>query len=245
LTEYGVWRPYAGTDALALAFVLLVVGGAFAYLGIGLRQAVGVNRPGRALGVLLVLIWGLSFLTFAVAVGTYGQALVQQAGPSVKTASSPISPFTLAFALLALVAITWLSWRHGPRAALGSAIVGTIAAPMIFELPFDLIVMWRTPHPAPELLFMLLFFLPLFLWEISSFALLTLSPLTRVSRYTLFSLAAVFVVFAVWALVGFPFPGSPVPLALNVVAKALAFVAAITLFLPRERAAASHDPGAG
>jgi hypothetical protein len=94
--------------------------------------------------------------------------------------------------------------------------------------------MWRTPHPIPTTLFALLFFLPLFLVEISSFSLLTLSPLARVSRYTLFSLAAVFFVFAIWALAGFSHPSSPMPFALNAVSKVLCFVAAVTLFLPRE-----------
>jgi hypothetical protein len=39
--------------------------------------------------------------------------------------------------------------------------------------------------------------------------------------------------FAVWALFGFQFPGTPVPIALNAVAKLLAFAAALTLFPPR------------
>jgi hypothetical protein len=74
-----------------------------------------------------------------------------------------------------------------------SAFVGTAAAPMISELPFDLIVMGRTypPIPPSPTLYRLLFFLPLFVVEISTFSLLTLSPLTRLSKDTLFSLAGV------------------------------------------------------
>ena len=39
-------------------------------------------------------------------------------------------------------------------------------------------------------------------------------------------------VFAVWALFGFGYPSAPLPIALNVVSKILAFVTALTLFLP-------------
>jgi hypothetical protein len=48
---------------------------------------------------------------------------------------------------------------------------------MIFELPYDLIVMWRLYPPVSTQL-TLLYFLPLFLVEISSFSLLTMSPST-------------------------------------------------------------------
>jgi hypothetical protein len=232
LTEYGIWRPYTGNDALLLALLLLVVGGVFAYLGTGLRRPVGTNPPGRALGILLVLMWGLSLLTLGIAVTIYGGALFQQAGP-ITVPPSPIAPVTASSGLVAFIAIAYLSRRHGLVLALGSAFVGAVAAPMLFELPFDLIVMWRTPHPAPTTQYALLFFLPLFLVEISSFSLLTLSPLARVSRFTLFSLAAVFFVFAVWALAGFSYPSSPVPFAFNVVSKVLCFVAAVTLFVPQ------------
>jgi hypothetical protein len=232
LTTYGIWRPYGGVDALALALALLLVGAAFAFLGIRLRRPVGPARPGKALGFLLVLTWLLSLATFAVALGTYRQALFQQAGP-VSTPASPIAPVTALSAVVALVAIAFLSRHHDLWTALSSAVVGAIAAPMMFELPFDLIVMWRTPHPEPETLFALLYFLPLFMLEISSFSLLTLSPLARVSKYTLFALATVFFVFAVWALTGFSYPSSPMPFALNATSKVMCFVAAVTLFLPR------------
>ncbi len=106
---------------------------------------------------------------------------------------------------------------------------------MIFELPFDLIVMghiYPTP-PTPVAQYTLLYFLPLFLISLSSFGLLTISPLTRLTRYTLFCLAGLFLVFAVWALFGFAYPSQPVPLVLNAVGKVLAFAAAVTLFLPQ------------
>jgi hypothetical protein len=55
-------------------------------------------------------------------------------------------------ALATFIIIAYLSRRSGFKVALGAAIVGTIAAPMIFELPFDLIVITRTYPPKPEVL---------------------------------------------------------------------------------------------
>jgi hypothetical protein len=83
----------------------------------------------------------------------------------------------------------------------------------------------------------LLFFLPLFLVEISSFAMLTLSPFVKLSRSTLFLLAGMFLIFTVWALFGFAYPAAPLPVALNTIAKILAFATAVSLFLPPEKSA--------
>jgi hypothetical protein len=143
----------------------------------------------------------------------------------------------MASAAVAFFVIVYLAQESGFLVASGSAIVGTIAAPMIFELPFDLIVMWRTFPPAPAIPFTLLYFLPLFLVEISSFAMLMLSPVIRLSRATLFLLAAMFLIFAVWASFGFAYPAAPLPIALNMISKILAFATAVSLFLPPEKSA--------
>ena len=233
MAQYGTWSPYVGSDALLLAAVLFIIAGVLAYLGTRLHRSVGVNRPGKAVSIFLVVIWCLSLATFAIAVGTYVRALFQQYG-AFTPPPSPSTPVTVLSGLVAFIVISYLSRHHGLKIALGSALVGTIAAPFIFELPFDLIVMGKLfPPPATQLT--LLFFLPLFLVEISSFSLLTLSRLTKLSNYTLFSLAAMFLVFAVWALFGFSYPSNPIPFALNVVSKILSFVAVATLFLPQKR----------
>jgi hypothetical protein len=230
LFQNGTWQPYAGGDAWLLAAVLLVVAAGLAYLGTRLHEPVGVSRPGKAVGVLLVVMWGLSLATLAIAVGTYGRAFFQQYG-NVTLPPNPITPITGLSGVVTIVVIAYATRQHGLKVALGSALAGSIAAPMIFELPFDLIVMWRTFPPPPATQYTLLYFLPLFLVEISSFSLLTLSPLMEVSKLTLFSLAAVFAVFAVWAVFGFSYPLHPLPIAFNAVSKILCFVVAITLFL--------------
>jgi hypothetical protein len=57
--------------------------------------------------------------------------------------------------------------------------------------------------------------------------------MVRLTRATFFSFALMLGVFAVWALSGFGYPSAPLPIALNIVSKLLAFVTALTLFLPQ------------
>lgn len=49
-------------------------------------------------------------------------------------------------------------------------------------------------------------------------------------------------VFAVWALYGFGYPSAPLPYALNVLSKILAFVTALSLFLPQRAEASASRP---
>ncbi len=234
MTQYGTWSPYGGSNSILLAGVLCIVTGVLMYLAIRLPDPIEVKRPGKFIGISLVVIWLLSVTTFLVAVTTYVRALYQQVGHFTGPVN-PITPVTELSGLVTFFVIAYLARRSGFWIAFGSAIVGTIAAPMIFELPFDLIVMWRTYPPAPEIPFTLLFFLPLFLVEVSSFAMLALSPVMKLSRYTLFLLAGIFLIFAVWALFGFAYPAAPIPVALNTIAKILAFATAVSLFLPQEK----------
>ncbi len=236
MTHYGTWSPYAGSGSVILAVVLLIITGVLVFLAMRLHHRIEVKRPGKFLSVSLVVIWLLSVTTFLVAAGIYGladeQQMIQFTGPM-----NPIAPLTTSLGVLAFIAIALLARQSGFWVAFGSAIVGTIAAPLLFELPFDLIVMWRTYPPTPEVLFTLLYFCPLFLIEISSFAMLTFSPLMKLSRYTLFLLAGMFLIFAVWALFGFAYPAAPIPVALNMISKVLAFAAAVSLFFPPEKSA--------
>ena len=124
--------------------------------------------------------------------------------------------------------------------------IGALAAPWIFEFPFDLIIVSRTyPIPPDPAWYRALFFVPLFAIALTTLALLTLSPLVRLSRATFFSFAAMLAVFAIWALSGFGYPSTPVSITLNVVSKILAFVTALTLFLPVRNQASVPGPQAG
>jgi hypothetical protein len=95
------------------------------------------------------------------------------------------------------------------------------------------------PIPTHPVLYWQLFFLPLFLVELSTLSLLTLLPSMRVTAHVSYAVAGMSAVFAVWAAFGFAFPSEPLPLALNIIAKILCFVAAIMLFSWRAEEAVS------
>ena len=235
------WAPYAGTDAVALTVILLVVGLFFAFLGTRLKNPLGTKRPSRTTIVLVILIWVFAILAFDVDSSAYIRyilllvkysLLTIPAWAKSGTSPNPISSVTELSAVVAFVLIAFLTRKHGIKVALLSAFVGAAVGPMIFELPFDIIVFNMTlALPPSPTLFRALYFLPLFLIEFSTMLLVTFSPLAKLSKYTMFSLAGMFLVFAAWASIGFPYPSDPIPTLLNDVGKVLSFVVAITLFL--------------
>ena len=111
------------------------------------------------------------------------------------------------------VIIVLISGSHDWPVRLAGAAIGALAAPMIFEFPFDLIVMARTfpriPDPA---LYRILFFAPLFLIEITTLSLLALSPMVRLSKATFFSFAAILAGFRGLGPVRVRLPFRPAPL---------------------------------
>ena len=201
-------------------------------------------RPGRNTTTLLVVAWALSIIAFLACVGIYGKHAHQEhlAGRPADNIF-PIT-FIAAGVTFFLIAVTG---KPGGRTAVISAAIAAMAAPMVFELPFDLIVMARTYPPIPPnpALYRVLFFAPLFAIEITTLALLTWSPMVRLTRATFYAIALMLTVFAAWALAGFEYPSAPLPYALNVVAKLLAFATILTLFFPLRAQARPGDPNAG
>ena len=226
------WVSYGSDEAILLAVVLLVVASGFAYAGKRLRTPLEVKRPGSTTAGFMIAIWLLAIYTSGVATFVYGLQL-KQAYPGFVAPGVRVGTFV--DAAVTFFVILYLTRRWGWKVALAGAIIGTAAAPMIFEFPFDLIIMTRTNPPIPThpMLYRQLFFLPLFLVQFSTVSLLTLLPSMRVTAYASYAVAGMFVVFAVWAAFGFAFPMEPLPLALNVISKILCFVAAIMLFVWR------------
>jgi hypothetical protein len=223
------WVSYSGGEAILLAIVLLVVAGGFAYAGRRLCAPIRLARPGGTAAALMIAIWLLAI--YSVFVATFVYALqVRAAYPGFVGRHPRVG--TLVDAVVTFFVILYLTRRWGWKVAFVSAFIGTAAAPMIFEFPFDLIVMARTNPPIPThpMLYRQLFFLPLFLVEFSTVLLLTLLPSMRLTARAAYAVAAMFLVFAVWAAFGFAFPAEPLPYALNVISKILCFVAAIMLF---------------
>jgi hypothetical protein len=240
----GAWIGYSGTARIGLAVVLLAVAGGVAYAGTRWPGPLQARRPRPAVANLMLAIWILAITGFLVCASVY----VHQARhefPGRATPTDPITPVTLVGAGVVFFVILIAS-TGGPAARLGSAVIGALAAPWIFELPFDLIIVTRTyPVPPDPALYRALFFVPLVAIALSTLALLTLSPMVRLSRATFWSFALMLAVFAAWALAGFGYPSAPVPITLNVVSKILAFVTALTLFLLPRRRVGAGEPQAG
>jgi hypothetical protein len=232
MTQDGLWLSYGGTARLLLAIVLLAAACGAVYTGIRLRRPVRLPKPGRAFTVAMLLAWVLAIGAFLAGFAVYvlqvrhdGLLKAQPADPSaVVTFTAAVILFLIVFAAAA----------DDLRTRLSSGAIAALAAPWIFEVPFDLVVMTRTypavpPDPA---LYRALFFAPLLLVGLTTLTLLTLSPMVQLSRPAFFCLALMLLVFAVWALAGFGYPSSPLPIVMNVVSKVLAFVTALGLFLP-------------
>jgi ABC-2 type transport system ATP-binding protein len=229
----GGWVSYGGDARIELAAGLLAVAGCAAYAGTRLRRPVRAARPPASVVILMFSLWVAALLAFLVGLAVYVKQFVHDYPDVTSGAHNPITPVTLlAAAAIFGIIMTRTGWRYQTR--LGSAVVGAMAAPMIFELPFDLIVMARTypalpPDPA---FYRAVFFTPLIMVELTTLWLLTLSPMVRVRRSTYFCFALMIGVFGIWALFGFGYPQSALPVTMNVVSKILAFITALTLFLP-------------
>jgi hypothetical protein len=254
MTQYGTWVSYSGVARIELAIVLAAAAAGLAYAGTWLplptrptrpTRPARAARPARARMAFMLGAWVLAIAAFLVCFARYVQQARHEYGIRYATAPADhILPVTLFAAAATFIVILISSGSYGPGARLASAAVGAIAGPMIFELPFDLIVMARTypPIPPDPALYRALFFLPLFLIEITTLSLLTMSPMVKLSRGALFCLASMLAVFAVWALIGFAYPSAPAPTALNILSKVLAFVTVLCLFLPQRAKAGTQDP---
>jgi hypothetical protein len=246
-TQYGTWVSYAGSARIVLTVILIAAAGGVALLGTRLPLPMKFARRGRRAMTALLVTWVLAVLAWFAGFAVYVEQLRHDHLVHAAPVDNPITPVSVIGVGVIFVVIA-LSSPRAWRTTLASAAVGAVGALAIFELPFDLIVMARIypavpPDPA---LYRAVFFVPLFLIEVMTLALLTCSPLVRLSRATCYLVALMLAVFAIWALVGFGYPSTPADIALNVISKIVAFVAALSMFLPvraqRQSPAAGTDP---
>jgi hypothetical protein len=244
-TVDGTWVSYSGTARIDLAIVLLAAAAGMVYAGTRLRRPVRLPRPSETATAIMVVAWVLAITAFLACAGGYVSAMRQHHLLNTLP-PHPITPVTSACAVVIFVTILIIARSHSWPVRLTSAAVGAIAAPMIFEFPFDLIVVARTypPIPPDPALYRVLFFAPLFLVEFATLSFLTFAPMVRLTRATAFSFALMLTVFAAWALSGFAFPATPGPFAFNVLSKIVAFITALTLFIPQRSKAGTSPPGA-
>lgn len=226
------WVIYSGTAEIVLIAVLMTAAAAVAYAGFRLPLPVRLPRPGRTAVIMMLAAWVLSIAALLVCVSVY-ITQATRAGYVHTARSDPITPITLIGVVVVFAVIALAHKTRGGRVAFGSAVIGAAAAPWIFEIPFDLVIMPRT-HPVIDPgLYRPLLFGPLILTGLTTLALLSLSPVARLHRATLWCFAGTLVLFAGWGLLGFSYPSAPGPVTLNALSKILALVTALTVFLPQ------------
>ena len=245
MTQYATWASYGGDARSWLALGLLAVGCCVALAGIRLPLPVRFTPPGPAGRAAMIAAWATSIAALLVCSAIYLRQVIhdiQASGMSVPALKPTILPVTLtADAVLFAVIISRSSLDL--RTRLASAVIGAMAAPMIFELPFDPLVIARIRgSPLEPAMYRALVYVPLLLTEITTLLLMRLSPMVRLTRATFLSFALMLAVWAAWALAGFGYPSAPLPIALNIGSKILAFVAAFSLFLPQQPAPGQAPP---
>lgn len=229
------WLSYAGTARTGLAIVLVAVAAVTVYAGIRLRRPILLPKPSPHVKVIIVAGLGLAVVAFLVCVAEYVDGLRRHNLLRILPKNpSPIAPVTAVCVIAIFFAIIFLTRSQEPPVRVASGLIGVMVAPMIFEFPFDLIVVTRVypPIPPDPSLYRVLFFAPLFLIEFLTLSLLSFVPTARLTRPTFFCFALMLLVFAAWALAGFGFPATAGPYTFNVVGKIIAFVTALTLFIP-------------
>ena len=241
MAQHASWVNYSGSSRIVLAIILLIIAAGVAAAGARLPRPTALPRPSRNTTVVLFTVWMVVIFAFIGVLSVLAQQ-AQQAHPgrARATGPGPIAPVTYTAVVVTFVVIIALGRAYDWPARLGGAAIGALAAPMIFEFPFDFIVLTRITGISTAHL--VLFFVPLFLIEIITLTLLAASPLVRLRRSTFFCFASILVVFAIWALYGFGYPNTSLFYSLNVVSKLLAFATALTLFLPQRASAAAAPP---
>lgn len=221
----GSWKPFSFPQSVILAFILLVVGIGLVLIGRRLKRNMEVPHPGKNVRIAMITVWAVVIL-FILGVVVYYRIGRTTIGTG-QTGIGPIFPITLACAVVAFIYITCISRHDGIWTALGRAFVCGAAGPMVFEFPFDMIVI---PHIKAPTTFLVAEFVPLDVAVLLTLSLLLLSKRVSITRYSLYSLGAMIIVFAAWAWFGFSYPANPISYVCNALSKVLGFVTIVFLF---------------
>jgi len=143
--HYGEWVSYGGAARIWLAVVLLAAAAGLASAGIWLPLPGRAARSSRAALIATLAAWVASIAAWLACFAIYVRQYLHEYHIALAKAAPPdhVAPVTfLAVAAVFIIIVSRSSAGGGTR--LASAAIGAIAAPLIFELPFDLIV-WRGP----------------------------------------------------------------------------------------------------
>jgi hypothetical protein len=224
-THTGGWKPYSFPQSIILAFILLIVGIGLLFLGKRLKHNIAVTHPGKKLKIAMIAVWALVILLI-LGVAVFNR-ISRTAIGTAQTGIGPIFPITLACAAVTFIYLVYITRQAGILSALGNGFIGAASGPMIFEFPFDLIVIPQIKAPVA---FLAVYFGTLDIAVLLTLSLLLLSKRVSITRYSLYALGAMFIVFAVWARFGYSYPSNPISFTLNAISKVLGFATVVALF---------------
>ena len=148
MTHYQTWVSYSGSARIWLAAGLLATAGAIAYTGTRLPLPARASRPGRAAATAMLGAWAASILALLVCADIYFHRYLDAYSLTLRQAVPPERIFPVTFTAAVVVFFVVLV-RSPDDSRLASAAIAVIAGPMIFELPFDPIVIPRIYPPIP------------------------------------------------------------------------------------------------
>ena len=143
MAQHASWASYSGSSRIVLAVILLIVAATVAAARTRLPLPSQPLRLGRNTTYVLLTVWVVVIFAFLAVLSALTQE-AQQAHPGRvrATGPGPIAPVTAV--VVTFVVIIALGRAYEWPARLGGAAIGALAAPMIFQLPFDFIVLART-----------------------------------------------------------------------------------------------------
>jgi hypothetical protein len=217
---------WPGSVLLAMSLGLLGIG--LLLVGRGLTHDIYLPTMGKIIGAVVVVIWAFSILIFL----RINRDLARYTGYAGNL--GPIFPVTLASAFCVFGYVAYKTRNGGALSSLGNGFLAFVAGPMVFELPFLLIVIPQVKAPLiPELIFLI----PLFTIIFTTLAMLLFSRRVAITKNSIYLYAAMIFVFALWALNGYSYPSNSISFVLNGISKILGFASVAALFrtIPKER----------
>jgi hypothetical protein len=218
-----VWPPYKGLSAIALSLILFAISGGAFFAAQRMKEAIKLPKMGKVLGAIVIVIWGFSIIFFL----GINKLFAKYTGGASNL--GPIFPITITSAVVIFCYAAYVTRRGGPLSSLGNGFLAFIAGPMVFELPFALIIIPLVKAPVVA---EILFLIPLFTIVITTLSMLLLSRRIALTKNSVYLFAAMMFVFALWALDGYHYPTDLVTITLNGVSKVLSFACIAALFFP-------------
>jgi hypothetical protein len=211
---------------LVLSLILFLISAGIFLAGRRMRGEIKLPKMGKVLGAIVVIIWAFSIFFFH-------QINIEYAKYTGGAANlGPIFPITIVSAIVTFCYVAYATRRGGPLSSLGNGFLGFVAGPMVFELPFVLIIIPLVKAPLVAEIF---FLVPLFTIVITTLSLLLLSRKIALTKNAVYLFGAMMFVFALWALDGYSYPSNLLIIALNGISKVLSFACIGALFLQKSQ----------